>query len=90
MATVFFSLDACGAYHTVRIEPESRACPVFISPFGTFQFIRMPFELVNADSVYSRMPDVAMKDVEREFWTSYLDDILTFRGQPWEHFGHLT
>ena len=23
------------------------------------------------------------------FWTSYLDDILTFRGEPWAHFGHL-
>ena len=35
-ATVFSSLDVCGAYHVVRIEPGSRACTVFISPFGTF------------------------------------------------------
>ena len=33
-------------------------------------------------SIYSRMLDVAMKDVDRAFWTSYLDDILTFSGQP--------
>ena len=30
-----------------------------------------------------------MKDVDRDFWTSYLDDILTFSGEPWLHFGHL-
>ena len=35
------------------------------------------------------MKDVAMKDVDRDFWTSYLDDILTFSGEPWAHFGHL-
>ena len=38
-ATVFLSLDACGAYHAVRIEPGSCACTAFISPFGTFQNI---------------------------------------------------
>ena len=35
-ATVFSSLDAAGAYHAVIIEPESRDCTAFISPFGTF------------------------------------------------------
>ena len=74
-ANVFSSIDACGAYHAVRIEPGSRACTAFISPFGMFQYIRMPFGAANAGSVYSRMLDVAMKDVERDFWTSYLDDI---------------
>ena len=53
-ATVFSSLDACGAYHAVRIEPGSHAFTAFISPFGTFQYIRMPFGLANVESVYSR------------------------------------
>ena len=30
-----------------------------------------------------------MNDVDRDFWTSYLDDILTFHREPWAHFGHL-
>ena len=50
----------------------------------------MPFGLANAGSVYSRMLDVAMKKVDRDFWTSYLDDILTFSSEPWAHFQHLT
>ena len=50
----------------------------------------MPFGLANAGSVYSRMLDVAMDKVERDFWTSYLDDILTFSTGPWIHFGHLS
>ena len=37
--TVFSSLDACGAYHTVRNKPGSQACTTFISPFATFQYI---------------------------------------------------
>ena len=66
-ATVFSSLDACGAYHAVRIEPGSYACTAFISPFGTFQYIRMPFWLANAGNVYSRMLDTAMKDLGGTF-----------------------
>ena len=89
-ATVFSSPDACGVYHAVRIQPASRACAEFISPFGTFQYIHMLFGLAKAGRVYSRMLDVAMKEVEREFWTSYLDDILTYSREPWDHFGHLT
>ena len=44
----------------------------------------------HAGSVYSRMLDVAMKKVDRDFRTSYLYDILTFSSEPWAHFGHLT
>ena len=36
------------------------------------------------------MLDLAMKDIDREFWTSYLDDILMFSRQPWEPFGDRT
>ena len=83
---VFSSLGTCGAYHALRIKT---ACTTFISLFGTFQYIRMPFRLANPGSMYSRMLDVAMKDVDRNFWTFYLDDILTFSGEPWAHFGQL-
>ena len=88
-ATVFSTLDVCRAYHAVRIELGSRAFTAFISPFGMFQYIRIPFGLPNAERVYSRILDVAMKEVERDFWTSYFDDILMFSAGPWIHFGHL-
>ena len=31
-----------------------------------------------------------MKEVDRDFWMLYLDDILTYRGESWAHFRHLT
>ena len=65
--TVFSSLDACGAYSAVIIGPGSRSCTAFISPFGMFQYICMLFGLANAGSVYNRMLDVAMKEVDRDF-----------------------
>ena len=81
---MFSSLHACGNYYAVRIEPRSNACTAFISLFCTFQNIRMPVGLANARSMYRRMLDVAMKDLDREFWTSYLDDIPSV-----ENLGHI-
>ena len=75
----------------MRIEPgRAEYAAAFINPFSTFQYIRMPFGLANAGSVYNRLLDVAMKEVDRDFWTSSIDDILTYSGEPWANFGHLT
>ena len=39
--------------------------------------------------MYSRVLNVAIKDVDQAFWMSYLDDILTF-SEPLAYFGHIT
>ena len=67
-AKIFTSIDACGAYHAIQIEDGSRDCTAFISPFGTFSCIRMPFGLSNARSVYSRMLDLALAHLPVEYW----------------------
>ena len=61
-----------------------------MSPFGTFQYIKMQFGLANTGSVYSRILDMVMKEVDRNFLMSHLNDILTYSGEPWAPFGHLT
>lgn len=52
---VFTSLDACGAYLAIGIKEGSRDSTAFISPFSIFCYIRMPFGLENAGSMYSQM-----------------------------------
>ena len=66
-AKIFTSIDACGAYHMIQIEEGSRVCAAFISSFRTFLYIRMPFELPNVGSVYSRMLDLALVHLPVEY-----------------------
>ena len=54
------------------------------------QYIGMPFGLANTGSAYSKVLDVAVKEVDRDFWMSYLDDILTYSRELWAHYGNLT
>ena len=56
---------------------EPRVYSIY-SPFSTFQYIR------------SRMLNMAMKEVDRDFWTAYQKDKLTYSGKPCAHFAHLT
>ena len=86
---IFTSIDACSAYHAIQIEEGSRDCTAFISPFGTFHNIRMPFSLSNAVSVYSWILDLALADLPVEYWLSYLDDILVYSMDTWDHLKHL-
>ena len=59
------------------------------SPFGAFRYIRMPFGLSNAGSVYSWMLDLALNHLPAEYWLSYLDDILVYSMDTWDHMSHL-
>ena len=43
----------------------------------------------NAGSVYSRMIHLALFGVDPDNWMGYLDDILGFASEPWEHLEHL-
>ena len=88
-AKIFTSIEACRAYHTVQIEEGSKDCTAFISPFGTFCYIRMPFDLSNAGSVYSQMLDLALAHLPIKYWLSYLDDILVYSMDTWDHMKHL-
>ena len=88
-AKIFTSIDACGAYHAIQIEEGSRDCTAFISPFATFRYIRMPFGLSNAGSLYSWMLDLALVHLPVEYWLSYLDDILVYSKDTWDHLKHL-
>ena len=73
-AKIFTSINACGAYHAIQIEEGSRDCTAFISPFGTFRYIRM---------------DLALAHLPVEYCLSHLDDILVYSMDTWDPLKHL-
>jgi hypothetical protein len=48
-------LDMFSGYHQIRIHKEDEEKTTFITPFGTFCFVRMPEGLKNAGCTFSRM-----------------------------------
>ena len=85
-AKIFTSINACGAYRSIQIEEGSRDCTAFMS---SFRYIQMPFGLSNTRSVYSRMLDLALAQLPVEYWLSYLDNILVYSMDTWDHMKYL-
>ncbi|KAJ0392526.1 hypothetical protein P43SY_002493 [Pythium insidiosum] len=56
----FCSLDMASGFWVVKMTPRARAISAFVTPFGLFEWTRMPFGLKNAPQIYQRLLDNAL------------------------------
>jgi hypothetical protein len=54
---VFSKIDQHKGYWQIPVRPEDVQKTAVITPFGLFEFLRMPFGLRNAGSSFQRMMD---------------------------------
>ena len=82
------TLDLTNGYWQVPVVEEDRGKTAFTTPFGLFQFQRMPFGLQGAPATFQRMMDRLLEGL-REFSGAYLDDLVIFSRSWEEHLQHL-
>lgn len=80
-ATYITTLDLTKGYWQVPMAPESREKTAFVTPFGKYQFRRMPFGLTGAPACFQRMMDGLFEEVENT--AVYIDD-LAIHSTTWE------
>jgi Reverse transcriptase (RNA-dependent DNA polymerase) len=80
---VFSKLDLQKGYLQVLVAAEEIPKTAFITPFGLFEFIRMPFGLKNAGMTFQQMMDQIFADIPYVF--IYLDDVLVASRNMEEH-----
>ncbi|OWY94781.1 LOW QUALITY PROTEIN: reverse transcriptase, partial [Phytophthora megakarya] len=60
-ATLWYcSLDMASGFWVVKMTDRARLISAFVTPFGLFEWNRMPFGLKNAPQIYQRMIDNAL------------------------------
>ena len=85
---VMSKLDLAKGFYQVEVEPLSQEKTAFISPFGKFEFTRMPFGLKNAPAIFQRLMEVVLRDCYH-CSAPYIDDIVVFSSSGAEHIEHL-
>ena len=84
-STIFSTIDGTGAYHNLPIAERDRPLTAFVSPFGQFQFKRMPFGLCNAPQAYSRLVEMILAGIDVRYVLAYIDDIIVHTKTKREH-----
>ena len=82
---LFGTLDAAGAYHVIPVEKKTRPLLAFMTPYGLWQFKRLPFGVKNAVSCYSHFMDTLVSRLRTESIIVYLDDIIVATKDEEEH-----
>lgn len=85
--TVFSKVDLLRAFHQVPMEESAIAKTAICTPFGSYEYTRMPFGLRNAAQTQQRLMDEVLRGLP--FIFVYLDDILIASRNADEHRQHL-
>jgi hypothetical protein len=71
---MFCKLDLVKGYHQVPMAADSVSKTAVTMPFGSFEYLFMPFGLRNAAQTFQRLMDTIFSDMDN--LVSYLDDHL--------------
>ena len=82
-------LDGFSRYNQILVQEEDQAKTTFTTPWGTFMYVKMPFNLINEGETFQMAMEIAFSKERHEFLVIYLDDITVFSKTDNEHLDHL-
>ena len=86
-AKYFSTLDLRAGYHHIGLTADLIPKTAFISPFGKYEYVKVPFRLAQALVYFQELMTGVLKDLQ--FAVAYLDNIIIYSSTPEEHLQHI-
>ena len=80
-------LDLTAGYHHIPLDKRSIPKMAFNSPFGKYEYVKVPLGLAQAPAYFQEVMTGILKDFN--FMIAYLDNIIIFSKTPQEHLSHI-
>ena len=81
-------MDGFSGYNQINIRPQDQSKTVFICPWSTFTYQKLPFGLKNAGATFQREMNYSFHDI-RNIIQPYLDDLSAHSQKRTDHLQHL-
>lgn len=86
----WFSLfDISKGYYQIAMKESDKHKTTFISPFGSWQYVRLPMGLRSAPATFQRCMDKVLGTLKWSCCTVYYDDVCVFSKSFAEHVQHI-
>lgn len=79
------TMDLRSGYHQIRVAEKDRDKTAFVTPLGTFRYLRMPFGLRNAPATFQRLIDHFRRGISEVLVLAYLDDRIVLSSSFEDH-----
>lgn len=77
-STLFSTFDLTSGYHEITVKREDVPNPTFVTKYGLFEFLAMPFGVCNGPKTCQRLMELVLNGLQWQFCLIYLDDVIIF------------
>jgi len=88
-ASVFSVLDLNSAYYQIPLSERSRRVTAFCTPFGLFEFNKLPMGISVGSQGLSRVIDELFADLKGRYLFNFVDDLVVYSPSVALHSAHL-
>lgn len=82
-------IDVIAAFNAIRIKDGDEEKTAFLTRYGLYEYLVMPFGLCNAPGTFQNFINDVLRDLLDKVCSAYMDDVLVYSEKEEEHEAHV-